>query len=553
MIEPVWIVGFTGHRPKDAPGRTSAEMCHLTTTIKSVLEDFSNRAKARNGRAEFLCGVAAGADLVAARVAESLGMAVHVILPLPESLFAHDFSVKPDDPNADQWAADWKEAQRFISLARNGTKGATFRVCDGSGLRDECYYDQGMQIVEASDAIVALWDGTDPEPYSPEEEKGKFQPRRGGTADVVALAQADMMPYLRGKDPKHGYVWRATPCIVIDATTGAVRGSTEDFASKSDAGYAEIEAVIHAARMEFDDLKLQNEPADLMKLVRYGAKDWATRLRRSLLIGSGLHFSGALVAAVAAAAQTLEFFQRDWTPPILAGIELTFVTSAIVLMTWSHLKHSQARWLELRLATELLRGMLGAGRLLDPLFPLATRHLPGWRRFCLSIGLEVWRTTPGGSLHDEKDRYSKDRLRDQLDHYDKYDPHHRHPWHRYAHLAGPIIAFLAVGVVLIAFIHKWEEAVHGRGTLTFSETMFYRFLPIALPLLAGAIASLQSVTDAKRRAHVYPELVARLRGSLLFIQSVRTPAALCRFVRRTEEVLIDELVGWYAAAKSISH
>ena len=567
MITPVWIVGFTGHRPKDSPGRTSAEMEHIAPLIRQELADLKGRAEARGGRAELLCGLGAGADIIAAREAEALGMPVHVILPMPESHFGKDFA-------APAFQADWREAQRFIRLAQAGAGGATFRVAHGSQLRDDCYYDLGAQIVYASDAVIALWDGQPAPPVdSTETADGVISPGRGGTADVVDLAQADRMPYLKGKEPKGGYKWLPTPLRLINALTRQITGEAAHFAGKDDAGLAEIQLIQHAANAQHGKHKPLNSAGELMEFVDRGAKDWAKRLRGALLWGSGLHFLASLIAAVSAGSQKVKL--GIWTPTSLAGIELALVLFAIGLLLWSHWKHAQARWLELRLATELTRGLVAAGRLLDPLFPIATDHLPGWRRFCLSVGLTIARSLPPIEIladpaqeakaralrfNTEKQTYVTNRIDDQISHFDKNDPCRRHKWHRIANAAGPVTSVLAVGFIVLALAHKVHEAQIKLATPAvqpseplFWESMLYYFLPIALPLLAGAIASLQSVTDVKRRAHVYPEMVERLRSARDLIPAIRTPASLRRFVRRTEEILLDELVGWYAAAKGISH
>ncbi len=556
MITPVWIIGFTGHRPKDAPGRTSAELEHVAPLIQAELKALQAKAIAQAGRADFLCGAAAGADLIAAREAASLGMAVHIMLPMPENEFAKDFA-------APEFEADWLVAQKFIQDAKDGINGATFRVMSGTLLRDECYYDLGAQIVDASDGLLALWDGQPPPQVA---AAGADSSGRGGTADVIDLAKGDCMPFLRGKTTRQGYVWRPTPIRLVNTVTKEVTGSHADFASATDAGLAEIKAVQHAADAEHGLRKPLDTVKALMDFIDRGAKDWATRLRRHMLSGSLLHFLASLTAAVSAGVQVSA--QGKWTPTALAAIELALVLAAIGLMLWSHWKHAQARWLELRLATELTRGLVSAGRLVDPLFPLATDHLPGWRRFCVSVGLTIWqdqatrrpcaesRDADQACLEEDKESYLKERIQDQLRHFEKYDPHKRHWWHGCAHIAGPVTSVLAVVFILIALLHKVHQAQVGEAhphTPAIWESLLYYFLPIALPLIAGAIASLQSVTDAKRRAQVYPEMVERLRSAATLLPALRTPTALRRFVHRTEEILLDELVGWYAAAKGISH
>ena len=561
MITPVWIIGFTGHRPQESPGRTSGEMEHLAVKIREELGVLKTKAEAQGGRAELFCGVAAGADLIAAREATALDMPVHVILPMPESHFKEDFE-------GAAFQADWQQAQYYIRRAKEGTGGATFRIVHGSHLRDDCYYDVGSQIVYASDAIIALWDGKEAPPVQITDSTGKIiSSGRGGTADVIDLANADRMPYLKGKEPKNGYRWLSTPVRRINTVTGEVDGDASSFASASDAGLAEMKAIQHAADAEHGIIKEPlNTAKALMDFVDRGAKDWATRLRGALLCGSMLHFAASVIAAISAGSQTV---LQGWQPPVLAGVELALVLAAIGFMLWSHYKQAQARWLELRVATELVRGLVSSGRLLDPLFPIATDHLPGWRRFCLSVGLTIWSdastaAAPGATSEqvfaDEKAAYLEDRIKNQISHFEKYDPHHRHWWHGYAHIAGPLTSAAAVVFILNALLHKIQHtmAEHASTHATPEEprlggTLIYYFLPIALPLLAGAVTSLQSVTDVKRRAYVYPEMVERLKSASEFLPVIRTPASLRRFVRRTEEILLDELVGWYAAAKGISH
>lgn len=560
MITPVWIIGFTGHRPSASPGRTSAELEHLAVKIREELSALKEKAEAQGGRAELLCGVAAGADLIAAREASALEMPVHVIVPMPESHFQEDFS-------GALFQDDWTQAQHYIKLAKNGTGGATFRVAHGSHLRDDCYYDVGSQIVYASDAIIALWDGKEAPDVQITDSTGKvISSGRGGTADVIDMANADRMPYLKGKKIKEGYKWMATPVRRINTLTGDVDGDTTHFASPGDAGLAEMKALQHAADVEHGTDKRISSGKDLMEFVDHKATDWAKWLRAALLCGIGFHFTASLTAAVSAASQNA--FPGVWIPSVLASVELAFVLIAIGIAIWAHGKHVQARWLELRLAAELARGLFAAGRLSDPLFPIATDHLPGWRRYCLSVGLSIWRdepkaptdsaVTPADRFAKEKKDYLEKRIDDQLQHFEKNDPKVRYRWHHLANLASPILSVAAVIAIVNALIHKVHDArlLQAETPLpdaTLPATLVYLFLPIALPLLAGAVASLQAVTDVKRRAQVYPEMVERLKSARDFLPAVRTPASLRRFVRRTEEILLDELVGWYAAAKGISH
>lgn len=538
FIEPVWIIGFTGHRPSDESGRTKAELIKLEPTISAQLQKLAELAKERGGRADLLCGLAVGADLLAARAAWNLKMAVHVILPLPEEVFlAHkDFLTDPDAK---------AEAQFFISAAKRGEHKSTFRVARGSHLEPECYSDLGHQIVEASDAILAVWDGKPPVSEKP-----------GSTAEVVKLAQADQMPYLKeGKKLKDGYRWLPTPCIRIDSKTGTVSGDVSVFASTADAGYAEFHEVAHAAANKLGSDAGDGTMKSLLSRLDEHATDWAKTLRWTLVGGVFLHGIASLTAAGSAAWQLLLGTDPHHDLAVLmTASELALISTAMLLGVFIHWRHGQARWIELRLATELLRGLVDSRQLLDPLYPLVTQHLPGWRRFCLSVGLRiVAQHGQKWELEDEIPRYQKDRIDEQVKHFTEKNPA-RHAWFRIAHRIGPVAGWLAIPVVLAAFCYKLgHHETDPCQPLIWWQTLVYKFLPIALPLIAGVSAALQSVNDAPRRAQVYPEIIQRLLADRHFADAIRSKPGFRRLVARTEEVLLDELVGWYAAAKGISH
>lgn len=554
IIDPVWIIGFTGHRPDPARGRTRADLEKIRPQVRAELLQLKTLAQQQGGRAELLCGVAAGADIIAAQEAEGLGMAVHVILPMPQSLYEQDFE------GADL-RDDLQAARHFIQQADAGSGGATFRVAGGSHLRNECYYDLGLEIAHASDALLAVWDGAEAEALHLAAKNGTLAPGRGGTRDVMQVAGSEVLPYVKQGLFAQGMAWLPKPVRVIHLHTGVVSGSTEGFAGEKDAGLQELRALQRAAEAEKRPEVMLDSVQSLMDFTDYQAIDWAAKLRRGLLCSSALHFTASLTAAISAGMQS---HQVKWLPPFLAAIELALVSAAITLMLWSRWKRAQARWLELRLATELVRGLVDAGRLLDPLFPVCREVLPAWRRFCLSVGLTVWRdprSQPGGPGDTPEQKFEKSRavylekrIQNQLEHFDRKDPHHKHWWHPLAHYAAPATATLAVVFAALALFRKWEVSLLSEAPeSTFLSSLLFTLLPIALPLAAGALASLQTVTDMKRRAQVYPEMQERLRGARDLLPHLRTEASVRRFVRRTEELLLDELVGWYAAAKGISH
>ena len=107
-----------------------------------------------------VCGLAAGADSILAAAALAEGWSLVAVLPFAAEEFAQDFDAGP--------ARD-----RFHALL-----GQASTVCELDGDRrrgGEPYADIGVQVVEQSDLLLAVWDGLPP--------RGA-----GGTGDVVGRA-----------------------------------------------------------------------------------------------------------------------------------------------------------------------------------------------------------------------------------------------------------------------------------------------------------------------------------------------------------------------------
>ena len=82
--------------------------------------------------------------------------------------------------------------------------------------------------------------------------------------------------------------------------------------------------------------------------------------------------------------------------------------------------------------------------------------------------------------------------------------------------------------------------------------MVLQFLPAFLPLLASVAISLTIVTDYGRRKERYSIMATRLQELSEWFPTIRSPYAAKRGVQRCEEILLDELVEWYASNKEIT-
>src|SRR5690606_19163690 len=136
------IVGFTGHRQIGHGEHLSNAMAAALEHLRSVTQD------------EWiaLSSVAEGGDQLFVREALARGWAWHAILPLPRTEFARDFE-----------PAAWQTVESLLLQAEQ------VQVSNDSGEREDAYLDAGLETVNGSDLLIAVWDG--------EAARGK-----GGTA-----------------------------------------------------------------------------------------------------------------------------------------------------------------------------------------------------------------------------------------------------------------------------------------------------------------------------------------------------------------------------------
>ena len=151
-LPTVLAIGFTGHR--GIPDETKS---------RQLICDFLQERKATTpGIFYGLSSVAAGGDLLFAESCLKLGIPLRVLLPVPEEYFRKDF----DD-------ATWSRAEQVLRKAVSVQ--VSVQVIGDNQLREERYYECGIETVQQSQLLVALWDG---------------QPSRGlgGTEEIVSFA-----------------------------------------------------------------------------------------------------------------------------------------------------------------------------------------------------------------------------------------------------------------------------------------------------------------------------------------------------------------------------
>lgn len=520
MLKPRYLVGFSGHR-------AGYDENLIRPALKAALEDLQERAAVTGGELDLYASVAEGADTLCVEVARELGMAVHLLLPLPESEFAKDFS----SPQV------WERSQRQLVLAAQKPGRDSVRVLPGEMSRPDCYFDQGIQILEAVDVLIALWDG--------QKARGL-----GGTEQIVTHAKAI-----------------GRPVLIIDSKTG--QSLPEDSLSDAFAPDEMIEELNEIAKKTGGQCaSLTGDADDLQECLDGIAEAEKDRFSPSIVTIILLHGIAALMAAIV----TFKFVEvTSWSALwdkwkwVITAIELGLVSYALWIGWRLHQRHTQERWIRCRFAAELVRGFRASVPLVDPLSPSIAVHDPRWRRFALSVGILVNATRATVLPKDLRDDYIATRLSEthqdgQIGHYLKMNTKALR-WWNVTGFISKWSALLAPPFVLLSLLNKLSKypalgLSHHNGWHLDEKPHWWPFvvlLPIALPLLAGVASGIRQALDAGRRKERYPEMVNRLRALRAHLTPLETRASIAHTVSQTEEILLDELREWQLTAKTTGH
>jgi hypothetical protein len=160
-------LGVTGHRSLT---RVDEVRRAINLAIDDALEASpADTPSQQAGTLTVVSALAEGADrLVVHECLRRDGATLAAILPLPVAEYEKDF-VTPDS------------RREFTELLAAAT---TVEIAEESPTREHAYERAGQLMVEHSDAVIAVWDG---HPAA----------GRGGTADIVAYAEARHVPIFR--------------------------------------------------------------------------------------------------------------------------------------------------------------------------------------------------------------------------------------------------------------------------------------------------------------------------------------------------------------------
>jgi hypothetical protein len=474
------VVGFTGHR----------RLADFAPVERAVEAELSRLSTQPGVEWLALSSVAAGSDMVFANTALRLGLGWEAVLPLPPAEFRRDFD-----------EAGWREVESLIARAEQ------VRVVGGQSRREDAYLDCGMETVNHSDVLLAVWDG--------EPARG-----RGGTAEIVAYARE-----------------LGRPLILIDPHTLLVRRENFERLKVGDRHLGQLNALssVNVPNQDRDDLHRQRVLGFHCK-VDVAATAGAPHFRRLIAATVGLH-----VLATALAAATLAFHLHH---PAMPWGKLACLCGALVVAMVVRRHRHQHDWVRSRLAAEITRSTLATWGLPRGVRLFDDFDWAGLEPLRRSLDVLQRRAARAQPIAFErfKQRYLRERIDGQLAYFARQEAR-----------AVPQLARLRAGFVVstvLAIVFTAAYATHsvlpGAIAPPWTVAWVFGFGPIVLPVLAAGFISLISINDLHRRVARYREMRIRLEAGRREAAFVQTWGALERVVAKAERALLHEVFEWHS-------
>ncbi|MGD0294546.1 MAG: hypothetical protein ABSB30_11865 [Terracidiphilus sp.] len=479
------VIGFTGHRDlADEP------------KCRTLICDYLRERKAATSG--IICGVssaAAGGDLLFAESCIELGIPLRVLLPLPQEDFQKDFDT-----------ATWLRAEQVLS------KAVSVEVTGNHELREEGYYECGIETVQQSQLMIALWDG--------EPSRGM-----GGTQEIVAFAK------------KMG-----RPVVWFHSVTGTMQVFNKPALQKL--------LQLHDPELDFLNslpdsgvMLSTDSPAELARAwfqkIDKNASRLAPQVRRLASIpivytAAAAFFSGAALQMPHA---------ETW---LAIGTALGVTAAALPVAL--RLSQRQARWARSRTAAEVCRSILALWSMPVVDEVIGPEIIPELASMLMSLKLlkALDGARNGISIDEFKERYRRERVSDQLEHFSQHAMQSAHEARRYrvvTWICTGLAILIAAGLFLITAEFKNAYLLSGKRWLTVAVTALFQ-----LATISGAMLI---VKDCKRRQQRYRELHGWLKEWDTELDALRTWPTVLKVVCRVERALLVELLEWKSLVQNV--
>lgn len=467
-------IGFTGHRklPDEARCREA---------IRRVLLEW--RAKTP-GVIYGVTSAAAGGDLLFAETCLELNLPIRIFLPVPKEKFREDFD-----------ELSWERAESVF------TKALSVEVTGAGEKLTERYYECGIETVQQSQLLLALWDG--------EPSQGL-----GGTADMVHFARE-----------------QERPVIWIHSVTCAVQNF--------DAG----PEILNDPEMRF----LNQLPGPAVQLAAGFPHDlacaWFVKLdeNASRVAPQFRRMAAIPIFCTAAAAVLSGKTAYTGSSVIWLWMGTALGIMAASLPTVMRLSRRQVAWTRMRTAAEICRSCLALWRTPAPYEVVGPEVVPDMAGMLTSLNFLKMSDRPGreNNLEEFKRLYRDERVQHQIAYFSRH-AEHAAAWARRYRIVTWASTILAAGLDfwLLLNAHGLNHSISARlkPELALSVAIFFQIATVA--------GSLVVVNDYVRRRDRYRELHRMLVQWDKQLELSETWHIVLRIATTVEKALLAELIEW---------
>jgi hypothetical protein len=475
VVLPLIIgIGFTGHRKL-------ADEAKSLAAIHQFMEDCKRRTPG------IVCGVssvAAGGDLLFAETCLRLDIPLRVLLPFPKEQFRSDFD-----------ESTWERVERVLSLA------ISEEVTESGQSRDDGYYECGIETVQQSRVLLALWDG--------EPSQGK-----GGTEDVVSFARE-----------------QGRPVVWINSTTAAVQ-----YFNNSQGWLGDPE-------LEFLNNLTDSKGASSLESHQDRVRAWFLKIdaRANSVAPKIRHLAAipilcASSATVFTVASSASFGKGPWL-----AIAACLGVFGGVLPIALRLRGNQVLWTRMRTAAEICRSFLALWPSPDSYNIIGSEVIPELSGMLTSLNfLKLTdRQKHDVPLEEFKRGYRQERVHGQITYFSKEADRSSAEMRRFNITIWGAIGF-AAAMNLWAFLGSHVSGKllswNWRFLLTVGGAIFFQIATVAGALIV--------VNDYQRRRDRYKALSEMLRRWDRQIEASRTWPAVLRTATMIERALLAEVIEW---------
>jgi hypothetical protein len=474
-------IGFTGHRnlPDEAKSRLL------------LVELLRERVKLTKGVVYGVSSIAEGGDLLFGEACIELGISLQLLLPMPaEALYASiDASVR---------ARVRGVVEHAISVEVVGNPDST----------EEGYYECGIETVQRSGLLVALWDG--------EASRGIDWTHRVATfAETIGR-----------------------PVVWIHSEQGTVQVLNQTAEHK----------LLHDPELNFlNDLPDSGVACSSQSSTEI-ATQWfnkvdanASRLAPQVRRLASIPIVYTAVAAVLSGAAS-----KSSAPALIAGSAALGIIAA-VLPVALRLDQRQALWARTRTAAEVCRSVLA---LWDAPFQrevIGPEIGPELAGALTSLRFLKMQAVAHGHVTVEafKQRYRKERILDQIAYYSRHADRAERERRKYRR-----ITIFSVGSAVVLALCWLAGKLGVAGLHALSHGNWFGTALSALFQGATIVAALEIVHDSGRRQRRYRELHDWLRDWDRQLEELRTWPSVLKVVVQVEKALMVELLEWRSLAKN---